>query len=860
MPTTYNGIGTHYYGKKNLQKRPGACRSCGRTVELASYDTRLWFVVVFIPLIPLGRKRILDFCPSCKRHYVSDLEKWETARQLEVSGALEKFRSNPTPEGAIAVHQQMLGFHQVAEAAAFEKTMVAQFPDHAKIHAYLGAALEHLGQRDQAVEYYQRALTLRPDLPEARIGVARGNIRGGQLDEARKQLDFLEKPGAAQLYPLEPLETLARAYQSAGRHREALELFGKLLEALPKIAEHKGFRDTVKKSEKALGGAETILPKLKFSWKRLFQATGQTAGRPYANARRLLVLGVILAVVALGFVIANEYIRHHRTLYLVNAYAQPATVKISGAGGVEKFKGTRTLALPEGRFHAVISGPVEQELDFEVRDGYFDRWFGNPLWLINVGGGALLEEKVAAYSQNPQPPAISFRFGQPFERFAEVTHPFTPLPASVQIQSGETRTLIQLELFKGEAADVFNYHLEKRGAGEALNFAEGWLQAHPDDKPMLRLYAASAEQQKQSARLDNFLRAGFTNRPVRVEWNRLYQNLHDHPGERTALLLQYDDLLQAEPANSSLLYLRGRLEANRVAARSYYKRATEADPANPFPIFALGYDRLSAGDWTGARPLLARAVELDAHDAGFINWLFITRLALGEAQTAEKELQKKLASDPLNYLTEFQLIDALAAQDKPDAVMKAADSFIKLCRTRYGSRGEMLISAVQYRACYAAGEFEKLKSVATNDQSAAGRTMLAVALIELGQVDEAVKNLPAEMNAEEKQFFMSAIAVAYRQSGNEAAARQWQSRAIEGLQAGNEDFNQAAALLLRSTLPTRSEWENVAIPPQLKTVMLAGLCQQSPQARTELAGFARELNVERMFPFYLVRRVIAPVP
>src|SRR5690242_17932788 len=85
MPSTYNGIGTHYYGKKNIQKRPGPCPHCHRAVELTSYDTILWFVVVFIPLIPIRRKRIIDYCPACTRHFAVDLEKWETAKQLEIS-------------------------------------------------------------------------------------------------------------------------------------------------------------------------------------------------------------------------------------------------------------------------------------------------------------------------------------------------------------------------------------------------------------------------------------------------------------------------------------------------------------------------------------------------------------------------------------------------------------------------------------------------------------------------------------------------------------------------------------------------------------------------------------------------------
>ena len=28
MPTTINGIGTHYYGKRHLVKRPGYCENC----------------------------------------------------------------------------------------------------------------------------------------------------------------------------------------------------------------------------------------------------------------------------------------------------------------------------------------------------------------------------------------------------------------------------------------------------------------------------------------------------------------------------------------------------------------------------------------------------------------------------------------------------------------------------------------------------------------------------------------------------------------------------------------------------------------------------------------------------------------
>ena len=52
MPYTMNGIGTWYWGQRNVQSRMGLCESCGRYGELKSYDTTLYIVVFFLPVIP----------------------------------------------------------------------------------------------------------------------------------------------------------------------------------------------------------------------------------------------------------------------------------------------------------------------------------------------------------------------------------------------------------------------------------------------------------------------------------------------------------------------------------------------------------------------------------------------------------------------------------------------------------------------------------------------------------------------------------------------------------------------------------------------------------------------------------------
>ncbi len=364
MPYTINGIGTHYYGKRNLQSRPGICRACGAKVNLSSYDTRLWFVVIFIPIIPLGSKHIIDACPACRRHFVAELDKWETAKQLETSGAVEKFRSDPTPENAILAHRQYVGFQQVAEAGELQREMLEKFPDNARVLIYLAAALVHLGKADEAAALFRRALELRPDLPEARIGVAEAQIRAGQLDEARAVLDFLEKPGAAQLYHLGPLERLAMALQKAGRHAEALDVFQKIMQALPATGQHKGFRKMVKTSEKALGRGPTILPKAKFNWRQLFARTPRAPGGSAFGVtpkQAMLVVTVLGALVIGALAGSNAYIKHHRSLYVVNGGEQMLQGEISGLGRMKFPRGGDDGHAGGGELHGDLRSAAQRD-------------------------------------------------------------------------------------------------------------------------------------------------------------------------------------------------------------------------------------------------------------------------------------------------------------------------------------------------------------------------------------------------------------------------------------------------------------------------------------------------------------------
>lgn len=853
MPMTYNGCGTHYWGKKNLLKRLGRCSHCQREGELSSYDTRLCVVILFIPIIPLKRLRILDQCPSCRRHYVMESAKWEAAKQLEVSGAMDRFRTDPTPEHGIAAHQQLVNFHQLEQAASFRRTLVEKFDENANVHAYLGASLEHLGKADESHVHFTRAHHLRPDLPEARIGVAQGFIRQGKLDEARKLLDFLEKPGASQLYPMEPLNLLAKAYQATQRHADALALFAVLQKELPHLAELGWFRKLVVCSEKATRTTASQLPKLKFSFKRIFAFGGPS------TARTFVLLGVVLALVLIGLVFSNEYIRRHRTLHIVNGYPGRATVQLDSIGEVEVRSQVQEVRLAEGRYRARISGPTQQEIEFTIRADYLDRWFDHPVWILNLGGEALLMQTSVTYGQKPPPPRISFLFGETFLQLHHVTHPFEELPRSLRLRATETRTLVKLEPLKGNATDVVHYYEGNKDLPRALSFAESWLQRHSHDNSMLQAYLSAIVQSGETNRAVEFLRGGVANRPVRVEWHRMYQSVRLWTDPAAALTAEYQEMLDAEPTNSVLLYLRGRLELDRSSAAGFFARSIAADAANPYPVFALGYEAMSAGDWARAKPLLGKATALRPDERNYDATLTTVRLASGEASAVEKQSRERLAQRPADFLETLHLVDALAVQGRKDDVIQVVQDFTQANLQRFGAESRGAGDVLRCRALYSIGDFNAWGQALDSALPGVVGLFQIQRSIELGKLSEAADALKAyDGSGGESLLEALSLGVAYGRSGNSEQAERWLRHAARQVNRSNQEITWAFQLLERSQPPSSEDLAKLVLPLQLKPIVLVALALRHPGLDNSLLPLAARLNQDRAFPYHLVARITGP--
>lgn len=56
-------------------REPGLCEHCGRQGDMYSFDTTECFTFLHIPLVPLGKRRVMNECPSCGHHLIKKYEK-----------------------------------------------------------------------------------------------------------------------------------------------------------------------------------------------------------------------------------------------------------------------------------------------------------------------------------------------------------------------------------------------------------------------------------------------------------------------------------------------------------------------------------------------------------------------------------------------------------------------------------------------------------------------------------------------------------------------------------------------------------------------------------------------------------------
>lgn len=861
MPYTVNGIGTIYYGRRNAKVRQAYCPQCGKYSTLSSYDTTLWFVIVFIPVIPLGRKRILDDCSVCRRGRIAAAAEHEKASLLSIAAASEQYRNNPTPEAALSLHAQMLSYGMHDEASKFRNAVSDTHADSAIFLAGLADHFDQIGNPGEATPLFEQAYERDPQLPAARIGVAFRRIHTNELDQARELLRFLEAPGAGKVHSLYPLEHLAKSLQAAGRHADALQIYQHLVTEIPSLANNYPFRKLVSTSEKALQQTKAI-PQTKVpadfalpSPQRSFWGIFSNKDNSYAPWQRNAAWGSVIAVAIAAICFAsNEYTRTHRTVTIVHSAQTPVSVSIDGAPEIPARRMAK-LTLSEGTHKAKFSGAITDEVEFTVQTSFFERFTRSPAWVLNPGCTSALCLETIHYAVVPQPNQIAVSIGESSSYFPHVDYLFTAPPDTLRLEKGTTEaTKTHLRVLSEPPSSIVAYVAKSGSFEKVIPYVEAQLRLDPDSSEMHMWYLACALSQDQRERATAFLKSRLFQRPISIIWNRNYQNLMQSADGDQSVAAEYDAELQNDPDNAALLYLRGRASSNRAETESFMERAKTADPNLAWPWYSTAYRAVSDGNWNEAKISIDKARELKLPDNDLERIRHTIRLAADDLTAMENEYRNRLLSHTSNpdWNDLSQLCEVLVAAGKNEACMLQMDNWVAGFRVELRSSPQ--IASFRHMVRFIQGDLETLDRAMKVDPNPDAAFRLHVL---------ATLNRPAEAASDEKLAdtlrqadHALALSLAFSLADQPAEADAWREKAAAALGHQDRDSRRISGMLRQATPPTADELREIITQPDRKALLLAVLAQQFPEQKDEFSASARLLNVGRPLTYYLVQKAV----
>lgn len=852
MPQVVNGCGTWYYGKKNVQQYQGVCRACNRITTLTSYDTRLFVVVFFIPVVPLGRKRIIEECAACRSHHAMPLGDWERA-QRRAQEAIEAYRRSPTdPTLADEAVGACLGYRMAPAFAELAPEIERYLASDAKTLCLLAAAHDLFGRLRESERLLLAALQVQDDY-ETRELLADCLLRQDRPNEAEPYLWHIVEEGIPDRVNL--LYQLAQGYQIRGEHDKALTVFQHCEAVNPGIAEDKVFLRLRDASASHQGTRVAVKP----------AAVAAQVKRGAAYRRFTKAAPVVLALAALAYAALAWIQGSRREVCLVNGLERSYVALLNGESHALPPLSVTKVRLGEGDVTVQISdapatiGPET----VTIRTPFLTRPFSNETFVINPDRTAILQRTRVHYVPRdrggPAPlPDESYFAGSTLHHFTGLDHVFEDMPASIKMDSHAASVSKEGLYLAGQDAEAASPYLllglkDELGPEAVVQIARRHLLLEPQQTRYLSILLHTGKP----AEVAEFLRPGLERRPVEIIWHRTYQNAMTQAQLDKEVEREYEAMLTREPQNKDLVYLTGRAALNVDRCLSLYRQAAEGDAPCPYAFYSLCFYHLSSGEFREAAQYAERTLKLlPDGEPGMKLFCRQALLANGQYDRVRELIRQQQAGPIMSVLDAYQEeACVLAMQGRQDEAGKA---IARLQERLQGYNPESVaryVHRVEAQLAYLKGDTAAFVAALRTSDEPSERLIAHLAAGELLEAENAVSQVEPE---EETQLLLYIAAVARNQP--EMAERHLKA-AADLLDKGDfEDRAFASALKGEASMSLAELLRAVRRPPREKAVLLTALGLRNPAARQACFELARKLNFDKRFPHLLIRQVTESRP
>ncbi len=157
-------FGWGHYSKRNPEHRHGICEACGHAGQLHSYSCTKFAHLYWIPLLPLGSKRIIDQCPSCKAGGEMSLGEYKKLHAQSLLPSIEELRTKPTDKEAgllaLALATQFGSKEEFIEVVGMMAHHHTKDPE---VLAQVGMGFNRFNMREDAEKLLSASLNLKDD-------------------------------------------------------------------------------------------------------------------------------------------------------------------------------------------------------------------------------------------------------------------------------------------------------------------------------------------------------------------------------------------------------------------------------------------------------------------------------------------------------------------------------------------------------------------------------------------------------------------------------------------------------------------------------------------------------------------------
>ncbi len=836
MPYRINGFGTGYYGKANIHRLRAQCEHCNQIGVLESYDTTLFITGLYVPLIPIGGKRILESCPSCTTHRAVPLSSWNKSKEEHKADLVEKLQANPNDKEAL---KKALGVSiAYQDHGLFEllhESIIGDRTDDADIQYTLGQAHRFFGEPAQAADAYRRSLTVRNN-PEVHEELALLLLGMKNPKEAEKHIEhLLTEPNKEKLWlPY----NLVVGYQAEGMHQEAAQVLDKVEQLYPDTAKDKDWTKLRTIATKYQNSQKKVGSPLQLS----AGSSTNEKGSAFANRIPLLIFPLLLVGFAIWHACMALYIANNRTIHVVGALATPYQVSLNGQEITLSPYQVTTVVLPEGDISieagkgapAGVAGKVHFETSFWTRP------YVSPVLVINPDRLVIFYVETGVYSnppgQNP-PPDYFVNNNEYF--FSEIDFPFAFLPDTLQAKKNQTLRRKALNIVKSpSAAARADIVTETAGAAGFSEYTMRWLESDLDNPLLLRAVTQSMPRDKAL----EFYKARLFEKPIRIEWHRAYQDLYLQDGKDDTIKPEYKKLVTDSGRDPATLYLLARISSRPEALVLLNEAVNSGKPA-PLAHYSLGYHYLCEGKFQEAAKEMDQAKELIATSPIY------AQIAM-DAYLAAKQFEAiyKLLDSPNNHFTSplanhlqryyFRLIEGnfVGADETKKALLIAAGN------PKSGLERASIDLGINFRNAQARGDIQKYLQIGQTNPGTVSKLRMAILS---ANVEEAINLLGKEAsNSNADQVSDKGLILLALPGDNHPKAKELKSTFL--VEMGKRRDEQELRDIMSKKAPFDMEKiRKSLIHPNEKRVLLYLTAKWLPDHAKELRELAAQLNYQK---------------